>query len=74
MRQDNFEFQCAGDICENCQERWENAKKPPIKLVALPSYTMRYHSPVAICPYCDGQPIRALAAASVKRREINAIG
>lgn len=71
MRADNFEFQKAGDICENCEERWKLAGKPPIKLVPLPGYTMRYHSPVATCPYCDG-PIRDIAVASAKRREENA--
>jgi hypothetical protein len=71
MKSDNFEFQHAGDVCENCKERWESAKKPPLKLVALPSYTMRYHSPVATCPYCDG-PVHDLAAVTVKRREVDA--
>lgn len=72
-KSDNFEFQRAGDICENCKERWENATKSPIALVALPSYTMRYHSPVAICSYCDG-PVLAIAQATVKRREVNVVG
>lgn len=71
MRADNFEFQKAGDVCENCQERWENAGKPPMVLVGLPTFTMRYHTPVAVCPYCDG-PIRDIAAATVKRREADA--
>jgi hypothetical protein len=73
MRADNFKFQKAGDICESCKERWKSAKKLPIALVALPSYTMRYHSPVAVCNYCDG-PVQNIAIASVKRREINASG
>lgn len=68
MRADNFEFQKAGDICENCKDRWAKKGKPPIALVALPSFTMRYHAAVAVCPYCDG-PIRDLATATVKRRE-----
>lgn len=71
MRADNFEFQKAGDICENCEERWKLAGKPPIKLVALPGPTMRYHTVVAVCPYCDG-PIRDVAVASAKRRKDNA--
>ncbi len=73
MRDDNFEFQKAGDICENCEERWELASKPPIRLVPLPSFTMRYHSPVAICNYCDG-PIRKIAMATDKKRKENAVG
>jgi hypothetical protein len=73
MRADNFEFQKAGDICENCKERWENTGKHPIALVALPTFTMRYHSPVAACPYCDG-PIRDIAVATAKRREVDAAG
>lgn len=71
MKADIFEFQKAGDICENCEERWKLAGKSPIRLVPLPGYTMRYHSPVAICNYCDG-PIRDIAVASAKRREENA--
>jgi len=69
----NFEFQKAGEVCENCRERWENAKLPTKKLFALPSYTMRYHSSVAICPYCDGGEITKLAVANIKRREANVI-
>lgn len=72
-REDIFEFQKAGDICENCQERWEEKNKPTIALVGLPSFTMRYHAPVAVCPYCDG-PIRDIAMATAKRREIDAPG
>lgn len=68
---DKLEFQKAGDICDNCKRRWEKAKKPPIALIGLPTYTMRYHSPVAICPYCDG-PIRDIAVATAKRREAEA--
>ncbi len=68
MREDNFEFQKAGDICENCKERWETANKPLIKLIALPSFTMRYHAPVAVCSYCDG-PIADIARQTAKRRE-----
>lgn len=71
MRADNFEFQKAGDTCENCEERWKKAGKPLIALVALPGYTMRYHSAVAVCPYCDG-PIRDIAMATAKRREVDA--
>jgi uncharacterized protein with PIN domain len=71
MRKDNFEFQKAGEVCENCEERWAKARKPSITLVALPSYTMRYHAPVAICSYCDG-PILAISVATAKRREIDA--
>lgn len=70
MRADNFEFQKAGDICENCQERWKTAGKPPIALVGLPTFTMRYHTPVAACPYCDG-PIHDIAVAAAKKREAN---
>ncbi len=70
-RKDNYEFQKAGDVCENCKERWEMANKAPIKLVALPGFTMRYHSTVAICSYCDG-PIRDIALATAKRREVDA--
>lgn len=73
MREDNFEFQKAGDTCENCRERWEEKNKPTIALVALPSFTMRYHSPVAICSYCDG-PIRDIAVATAKRREVHDSG
>lgn len=73
MCPDNFEFQKAGDVCDNCQERWEIAGKHPISLIGLPTYTMRYHSPVAVCSYCDG-PIHSIAVATVKRREANATG
>ena len=69
MSDDAFKFQEAGDVCENCRERWEERNKPTIKLVPLPSFTMRYHSPVAICPYCDG-PILQIAEATAKRREV----
>jgi hypothetical protein len=72
-RQDKFEFQKAGDVCKNCVERWEMANKPPIKLVALPSFTMRFHSPVAVCSYCDG-PIYDIAVASANRRGVDASG
>lgn len=72
MRDDIFEFQKAGDICENCQERWEEKNKPTIKLIALPGFTMRYHSSVAVCSYCDGSEILKIAGKSAKRREINA--
>lgn len=72
-REDNFEFQAAGDVCENCEERWKKSGKPSIRLLALPSFTMRYHTPVAVCPYCDG-PIRDIAVATAKRREVNAAG
>lgn len=68
-REDIFEFQKAGDICEDCEERWKEKNKPLITLAALPNFTMRYHSPVAVCSYCDG-PIRAIAMATAKRREI----
>ncbi len=70
MSEDAFTFQEAGDVCENCRERWETSNKPVITLVALPSFTMRYHSPVAVCPYCDG-PIRDIAVATAKRREVD---
>jgi hypothetical protein len=70
MRADNFEFQAAGDICENCQDRWKKSSKPLIPLVGLPTFTMRYHAPVAVCPYCDG-PIRDIAVAAAKKREAN---
>lgn len=72
MREDIFEFQKAGDICENCRDRWEEKGKPLIKLVALPSFTMRYYAPVAACPFCDG-PIREIAIATAKRREADAL-
>jgi hypothetical protein len=65
---DNLAFQSVGDICENCKERWKNAKKPPMKMVALPSYTMRYHSPIAICPYCDSTEIGKLSIANAQKR------
>ena len=72
MRKDTFEFQKAGDICENCKERWENAGKPLVTLVGLPTFTMRYHTPVAICSYCDGGEIGKIAVMSANTREINA--
>jgi hypothetical protein len=65
------EFQQAGDICSNCEERWEKAGKPPIALVSLPSFTMRYHAAVATGPYCDG-PVHDIAAATARRREVDA--
>lgn len=65
------EFQKAGDICSNCEDRWTRANKPTITLVPLPSVTMRYHQPVAICPYCDG-PVRDIAVATAKKRESDA--
>jgi len=68
MSEELHQFQEAGDVCANCVERWEEKGKPVIHLVALPSFTMRYHSPVAICPYCDG-PIQQIAEATAKRRE-----
>ena len=69
-REDIFEFQQAGEVCENCQERWEEKNKPPIKLVALPSFTMRYHTPVAVCSFCDG-PIADIARKTAQRREVD---
>jgi len=71
MSADLHQFQEAGDICSNCHERWEERNKPLIRLVALPSFTMRYHAPVAVCPYCDG-PIHTIATATAKRREVDA--
>jgi hypothetical protein len=68
MSSDNVAFQKVGDICDNCKERWVKAGKSPIALVALPSYTMRYHSPVAICPWCDSSVIGKLAVANAKKR------
>jgi uncharacterized protein with PIN domain len=62
-------FQKPGDVCESCKERWEKIGKPPKVLIGLPSYTMRYHSEIAICPYCDSDQIEKLAQASIKRRE-----
>ena len=73
MRKDNFEFQKAGDVCENCKERWESAGKSPITLVPLPSYTMRYHAPVAVCTYCDG-PVQNIAHATARHRETQSNG
>lgn len=72
MREDIYDFQNAGDICENCQERWEDLNRHPIALVALPSYTMRYHSPVAVCPFCDGGEIVKIA--NKKHGEKDAVG
>ena len=63
------DFPKAGEICENCKERWIKAGKSPKKLVALPSYTMRYHSPIVVCSYCDGGLIEKLAMAIVKKRD-----
>lgn len=71
MSDEEFTFQEAGDVCENCRERWEDRNKPVIHMVALPSFTMRYHSAVAVCPYCDG-PIQQIAEATAKRREVDA--
>jgi hypothetical protein len=72
MSDDGLPFQKAGEVCANCCERWEERNRPVIALVALPSFTMRYHSPVACCPYCDG-PIRDIAVATAKRREADDI-
>ena len=72
MSEDAFTFQEAGDICESCKERWEKAHRSTIALIALPSFTMRYHTAVAVCPYCDG-PVHDIAVATAKRREIDAL-
>lgn len=63
------DFPKAGDICENCRERWEDKKLPPKQLIALPSVTQIYHSEVAVCSFCDGDPLIEFAYQNAEKRE-----
>jgi hypothetical protein len=60
-------FQKAGEVCETCKDFWKSQSRAPKKLVALPSVTQVYHSEVAVCPYCDGEPIVRFAAQNFKQ-------
>lgn len=50
--------QKAGDVCANCQPRWEGKGKEPKVLVAATGKTESKGIVVPLCPYCDGDAIK----------------
>lgn len=57
MRTERDSFQKGEEICESCREHWETKGLPLRRMVTLPNVTKVYHSEVAVCEYCDGEPI-----------------
>lgn len=54
-------MQKIGDVCSNCEGRWEAKKKEPMVLQRLGGTTINKKMVVAACPYCDGAALEISA-------------